>query len=45
MKRNVLIIYIIDTTSFLSGNNTDNNISIGDWVKNADMLQYNEGDK
>ena len=35
--------YLIETVSLVSGNNTDKNLAIGDWVNNVDMLQRTEG--
>ena len=35
--------YLIETVSLISGNNTDKNLAIGDWVNNVDMLQRTEG--
>ena len=36
-------IFLIDTVYFISGNNNENHLVIGDWVQNVERFQKNEG--
>ena len=35
--------YLIDTVYYISGNNNDKHLAIGDWMKNVERFQKNEG--
>ena len=35
--------YLIDNVYYISGNNNDKNLAIGDWMNNVERFQKNEG--